>query len=164
MKSLLAALFGGFAGALVTGGITLWRERGRRRRGLRVAVRLVAAELRTIELRLHIAAASGSWHELRAHPLAHAEWDEHRSAFAAQLPLERWSQLHSAYRLAAVITLTADARQDSDRLTLLEREELETGAQAAGAAVAAIDGDSPMGEEDVGHLLLRSHHIRARHP
>ena len=63
--SLLAALFGGFAGALLTGALTVWLEHRRQRRALRVAARLVAAELRTIESRLHITVASGAWREYK---------------------------------------------------------------------------------------------------
>ena len=162
--SLLAALFGGFAGALLTGALTVWLEHRRQRRALRVAARLVAAELRTIESRLHITVASGAWRELRAHSLTHAEWDEHRSAFAAHLPLERWSDLHIAYRLAGSIGAAAALHRESDRLTQIEREEIETAAQAAGAAAAELELDSTAGEDGPGHPLARSHHIRLRHP
>jgi hypothetical protein len=162
--SLLAALFGGFAGALLTGALTLWLEHRRQRRALRVAARLVAAELRTIESRLHIAVASGTWRELRAHSLTHAEWDEHRGAFAAQLPLERWSELHTAYRLAGSISAATAFHRDSDRLTHIEREEIETAAQAAGAAAADLELDPTAGEGGPGHPFARSHRIRLRHP
>jgi len=161
--SLLAALFGGFAGALLTGALTVWLEHRRQQGALRVAARLVAAELRTIESRLHIAVASGTWRELRAHPLTHAEWDEHRGAFAAQLPLERWSELHTAYRLAGSISAAAASRRESDRLTQIEREEIETAAHAAGAAAADLERDSTAGKRG-GDPLARSHRIRLRHP
>src|SRR5438105_7326663 len=77
LEPLLAALVGGFAGALVTGGLSAWHEHRRDRRMLRAATRLVAGELRTIESRLQVTAASGTWRELRRRPLAHEEWDEH---------------------------------------------------------------------------------------
>ena len=162
--SLLAALFGGFAGAVVTGGLTVWLEHCRHRRALRVAARLVAGELRTIESHLHIAVASGTWRELQAHSLTHTEWDEHRSAFAAQLPLERWSDLQIAYRLAGSISTAAAAHRESERLTHVEREEIETAAWAAGVAATALEIDSTVGKDGPGNPLVRAQRVRLRHP
>lgn len=161
--SLLAALFGGFFGALVTGGITVWLEHRRQRHALRVAARLVAGELRTIESRLHVAAASGTWRELHAHALTHTEWDQQRSAIAAQLPLERWSDLQIAYRLAGAISAAA-ADRECDRLTRVEREELETAAEAARAAAGALEIDSTVGQDRPDNPLVRAQRIRLRHP
>jgi uncharacterized membrane protein (UPF0136 family) len=162
--SLVAALLGGFAGSLLTAALTLWLEHRRQRRALRVAARLVAGELRTIESRLHITVASGTWRELHAHALTHAEWDEHRSAFAAHLPLERWSDLHTAYRLAESISRAARARREDDRLTQLEREEIETAARAAGATATELELDWTADKDRGGHPLARAHRIRLRHP
>jgi hypothetical protein len=162
--SLVAALLGGFAGSLLTAALTFWLEHRRQRRALRVAARLVAGELRTIESRLHITVASGTWRVLHAHALTHAEWDEHRSAFAAHLPLERWSDLQIAYRLAGSISVAARARREDDRLTQVEREEIQTAAQAAGAAAAELELDSTAGKDGHGHPLARADRIRVRHP
>jgi hypothetical protein len=110
LEPLLAALVGGFAGALVTGGMSAWHEHRRNRRTLRAAARLVAGELRTMESRLHAAVASGTWRELRARPLGHGEWDEHRAAFASHLPLEPWAELDHTYRLMDSINAAARRR------------------------------------------------------
>jgi hypothetical protein len=159
----LAALFGGFAGALLTGVLTVWLEHRRLRRALRVAARLVAGELRTIEARLHMTVAGGTWGELHTFGLTHSEWDEHRSAFAAQLALERWADLQTAYHLAGSITATAASHRESDRLTQIEREEIETAAHAAGAAARTLEMEStPDGHGRHGHPLARAHHIRLR--
>jgi hypothetical protein len=164
LESLLAALVGGFAGALVTGGLGVWVEHRRRLRALRAAARLVAGELRAIESRLHGAVASGTWRELRARTLAHGEWDQHRAAFAAQLPLERWSDLQTAYGLVESITAAAHLHTDSDRLTQVEREELVTAAQMAADVAAALEIDSAAGEHRAGRPLARAHRILVRHP
>jgi hypothetical protein len=164
LKQLLAALVGGFAGALVTGGLSLWLEHRRQRRALRVAARLVAGELRTIESRLHVVVGSGTWRELRVRSLAHGEWDEHCSAFAAQLPLERWSDLHSAYGLVASVNLAARLHEELDRLTEVEREVLETAAQSAGAAAATLETKSLAGANGPGRPHGRAQRMLLRHP
>ena len=160
----MSVLLGGFAGSLLTAALTFWLEHRRQRRALRVAARLVAGELRTIESRLHITVASGTWRELHTHALTHAEWDEHCGAFAAHVPLERWSDLQTAYRLAGSISVAAGARREDERLTQVEREEIETAAQAAGAAAADLELDSAADKDGHGHPLARAHRIRLRHP
>ncbi len=164
LESLLAALVGGFAGALVTGGLGVWREHRRRLRALRAATRLVAAELRALESRLQAAMASGSWRELRARPLTHGEWDQHRGAFAAQLSLERWSDLQVAYSLVEAIGAAAHLHNESDRLTELEREELRSGVQATAAAATALEIGWATGEPRPGRPLRGMHRILPRHP
>ena len=164
MESLLAALVGGFAGALVTGGLSVWLEHRRQLRGLRAAARLVAGELRAIESRLHVAVASGTWRELRVRSLTQGEWDQHRSAFAAQLPTERWSDLQTAYRMVGSISAAAHLHQESDRLTQVEREELATAAQAAGAVAAALEMELAGRDDGPGRPLGWAHRILPRHP
>ncbi len=121
-------------------------------------------ELRAIESRLQGAVASGTWRGLAARSLAHGEWDQHRGAFAAQLPLERWSDLQIAYRLVESITAAAHLHAGSDRLSQVEREELVTAAQLAAAAADALETDSAGGEHRPGHPLGRAYRILLRHP
>lgn len=142
----------------------MWRERVRNRRTLRVAARLVAGELRTIESRLHVTVASGTWRELGTRSLMHGEWDEHRSSFAAQLPLERWGDLDTAYRLIASVNAVAQPRQESERLTEVERELLESAAEAAGAAAALLEAEPLTDAGGPGGASRRAHRILLRHP
>jgi hypothetical protein len=164
LESLLAALVGGFAGALVTGGLSVWVEHRRQLRALRAATRLVAGELRAIESRLQGAVASGTWRELAARSLAQGEWDQHRGAFAAQLPLERWSELQAVYGLVESISAAGHLHAESDRLNQVEREELVTATQMAAAAADALETDSAGGEHRPGRPLGRAHRILLRHP
>lgn len=163
MDPLFAALAGGFAGALATGSLSVWRERHREQSSLRVAARLVAAELRTIEARLRVAAGSGTWDTLRQRPLPHVEWDEYHAAFASQLPLERWSDLQVTYRLVTAAEASAQLHTRSDRLTHTDREELEATAAAAGAAAHALE-TSCAGGRGSGQALRRAGRLMLRHP
>jgi hypothetical protein len=164
LEPLLAALMGGFAGALVTGGLSAWHEHRRNRRALRAAARLVAGELRTIESRLHAAVASRSWRELAARPLGHGEWDEHRGSFASQLSLERWVELDGAYRLVHSVNAAAGRRAESERLTEVDREVLETGARSAGSAAALLEAGSLTGADRPGGAARRTRRPMLRHP
>jgi len=164
LESLFAALVGGFAGALVTGGLSAWREHLRHRRALRVAVRLVAGELRTIESRLHVAVGSGTWRELRTRSLAHGEWDEHRSAFAAEFPLERWSELLIAYGHVGSVNADARLHEESERLAEVDREVLEAAAQSAGAAAAALETGDVAGSGGPGRPHGLAQRVLLRHP
>jgi hypothetical protein len=164
LEPLLAALVGGFAGALVTGGLSAWLEHRHNRRALRAAARLVAGELRTIESRLHTAVASGTWRELRARPLGHEEWDEHRGSCASHLPLEPWAELEHAYRLMDSINAAAGPRHESERLTELDRELLEAAARSAGSAAAMLEAGSLTGAGRSGGAARRAHRILWRHP
>jgi hypothetical protein len=145
LEPLLAALVGGFAGALVTGGLSAWHEHRRERRLLRAAARLVAGELRTIESRLRVTAASGTWRELRRRPLAHEEWDEHRNSFAAQLPRERWAELDAAYRMVFLVNAASEPDLESERLTEVDRELVQSAAQATNSAAAMLEAESLAG-------------------
>jgi hypothetical protein len=164
LEPLLAALVGGFAGALVTGGLSAWHEHRRDRRALRAAARLVAGELRTVESRLHSAVASGTWRELRARPLGHGEWDEHRGSCASQLPLEPWEKLEYIYRLIDSINAAAEPRGESERLSELDRELLETAARSASSAAAMLEAGSLTGAGRSGGAARRAHQILWRHP
>ncbi len=144
--------------------MSAWHEHLRNRRALRVAVRLVAGELRTIESHLHVTVASGNWRELRARSLSHGEWDEHRDAFAAHLPQRRWADLDAAYRLIDSVNAAARAHRESERLAEVEREVLETAAQAAGAAAAALEAGSVPGEPGRDRARDRARRILLRHP
>lgn len=161
MDPLFAALAGGFAGALATGSLSVWRERRRERSSLKVAARLVAAELRTIESRLHVTAGSGAWGTLQERPLPHDEWDAYHGAFASQLPLERWSDLQVTYRLIAAAGASAQLHPRSDRLTQADREQLEAAASAAGAAAEALEGRNGRGSR---RAFARAQRLLLRHP
>jgi hypothetical protein len=163
LDPLLAALVGGFAGALITGGLDAWHEHQRNRRALRAAARLVAGELRTIESRLHVTAASGTWRELRRRPLGHEEWDEHRGSFAAELPRERWADLDAAYRLVFSVNAACEPNRESERLTEVERELLESAAQATGSAAALLEA-SLAGASWPGGAAWRPERINVRRP
>jgi len=163
LEPLLAALVGGFAGALVTGGLSAWHEYRRNRRALRAAARLVAGELRTIESRLHAAVASGSWRELNARPLGHGEWDEHRGSFASHLPPEPWAELDNAIRLMDAVNAAARPRQ-SERLAEVDRELLEAAARSAGSAAALLEAGSLTGADRSGGAARRAQRILWRHP
>jgi hypothetical protein len=164
LEPLLAALVGGFAGALVTGGLSAWHEHRRNRRTLRAAARLVSGELRTIESRLHAAVASGTWRELQTRPLGHGEWDEHRTSCASHLPPEPWEKLENAYRLIDSINAAAGPRGESERLTELDRELLETAARSASSAAAVLEAGSLTGAGRSGGAAQRAHRILWRHP
>jgi hypothetical protein len=164
LEPLLAALVGGFAGALVTGGLSAWHERQRNRRALRAAARLVSGELRTIESRLHVTAASGTWRELRKRPLAHEEWDEHRGSFAAQLPREGWADLDAAYRFVFSVNAACGPDRASERLTEVDRELLESAARAADSAATLLEAESLAGAERPAGAARRAQRIIARHP
>jgi hypothetical protein len=163
LESLLAALVGGFAGALVTGGLSVWHERLRERRALRVSARLVAGELRTIESRLHVIVASGSWRELGTRSLAHGEWDEHHGSLAANLPVQRWADLDSAYRLVGAVNAAAQPHHESERLTEIDRELLASAAQSAGCAAALLEAASPAAADGPGSASRRAQRILFRH-
>jgi hypothetical protein len=100
------------------------------------------------------------------HSLAHDEWDQHHNAFAEQLPPDRWSDLHTAYVLLAAVSAAAQSRQESDRLTSVERKELATAAQAAGVAAAGLEADSFGGDDrnGPGDSTRRAHRFLLRHP
>jgi hypothetical protein len=164
LESLLAALVGGFAGALVTGGLSVWHEHLRNRRALRVAARLVAGELRTIESRLHVIVASGSWRELGTRSLAHGEWDEYRSSLAAELRVERWADLNTAYRLVGSVNAAAEPHHESERLTEIDRELLASAAQAAGSAAELLEAGSLAAADGPGGASRRAQGILFRHP
>jgi hypothetical protein len=164
LEPLLAALVGGFAGALVTGGLSAWHEHQRDRRLLRAAARLVAGELRTIESRLHVTAASGTWRELRRRPLTHEEWSEHRNSFAAQLPRERWADLDAAYRLVFSVNAACARDLESGRLTEVDRELLESAAQATNSAAALLETESLAGAAWPRGAARRRRRIIVRHP
>ena len=125
---------------------------------------MVAGELRTIESRLHVTAASGTWRELRRRPLAHEEWDEHRNSFAAQLPHERWAKLDAAYRLVFSVTEACAPDRGSERLTEVDRELLESAAQATNAAAALLEAESQAGAGWSGGAAGRRRRIVVRHP
>lgn len=163
LEPLLAALVGGFAGALVTGGLSAWHEHRRSRRALRAAARLVAGELRTIESRLHLTVASGTWRELRRRPLAHDEWDEHHSSFAAELPLEGWEDLDAAYRLVRSVNAACQLDRESERLTDVDRELLESAAQATDFAAVLLEAGSLAGADGPGRASRRAQGILLRH-
>jgi hypothetical protein len=160
----LAALVGGFAGALVTGGLSVWHEHLRNRRALRAAARLVAGELRTIESRLHVIVASGSWRELGTRSLAHGEWDEHRSSLAANLPVERWADLDTVYRLVASVNAAAQPHHESERLTEIDRELLASAAQSAGSTAALLEAGSVADADGPGSASRRAQRMLFRHP
>jgi hypothetical protein len=164
LEPLLAAVVGGFAGALVTGGLSAWHEHQRNRRLLRAAARLVAGELRTIESRLHVTAASGTWRELPGRPLTHEEWNEHRNSFAAQLPRERWEELDAAYRLVFSVNAACELDLESGRLTEVDRELLESAARATNSAAALLEAESLAGAAWPGRAGRRRRRIIARHP
>jgi hypothetical protein len=163
LEPLLAALVGGFAGALVTGGLSTWYEHLRNRRVLRAAARLVAGELRMIESRLHVTAASGTWRELRRRPLGHEEWDEHRGSFAAQLGREAWADLEAAYRLVYSVNAACQPDRESERLTEVDRELLESAAQATASAAALLEAESLAGGDRPGGAARRVQRIILRH-
>ncbi len=96
--------------------------------------------------------------------MTHGEWDQHRGAFAAQLPLERWSDLHAVYGLVESISAAAHLHEESDRLNPVEREELVTATQMAAAAADALEADAAAGEHRRGRPLGRAHRILLRHP
>jgi hypothetical protein len=125
---------------------------------------LVAGELRTIESRLHVTAASGAWRELRRRPLGHEEWDEHRSSFAARLPPERWADLDAAYRLVFSVNAACAPDLESGRLTEVDRELLQSAAQATGAAAALLEAESLAGAGRAGGAARRRRRIIVRHP
>lgn len=131
---------------------------------MRVAVRLVAAELRTVESRLHMTVASGTWRELRERALAHGEWDEHRGSFAAQLSLERWEDLEAAYRLIRSVNTAAQPHHESERLTEIDRELLETTADLVGSAAALLEAQPPANADGPGTPSRRLQRILLRHP
>lgn len=160
----MAALVGGFAGALVTGGLSAWHQHRRDRRMLRAAARLVAGELRTIESRLHVTAASGTWRELRRRRLAHEEWDEHRNSFAAHLPRERWAELDAAYRLVFSVDAACEPDLESERLTEVDRELLQSAAQAANSAAALLEAEALAAAGWPERAARRRRRIIARHP
>jgi hypothetical protein len=162
LEALLAALVGGFAGALVTGGLSAWYEYRRDRRMLRAAARLVAGELRTIESRLHVTAASGTWSELGRRPLAHEEWDEHRNSFAAHLRRERWAELDAGYRLVFTVNAACKPELESERLTEFDRELLQSAARATNSAAALLEAESLAGAGWRGGAARRR--IIVRHP
>ena len=164
MEPLLAALVGGFAGALVTGGLSAWHEHQRDRRMLRAAARLVAGELRTIESRLQVTAASGTWRELRRRPLAHEEWDEHRNSFAAQLPREWWAELEAAYRLVFLVNAACAPDLGPERLTEVDRDSVRCAAQATNSAAALLEAESLAGAGWPGGAARRRRRIIVRHP
>lgn len=164
MDPLLAALVGGFAGALVTGGLSAWHEHQRNRRVLRAAARLVAGELRAIESRLHVTAASGTWRELRRRPLAHEEWDEHRGSFAGQLSREAWACLDAAYRLVYSVNAACAPDRQSDRLTEVDRELLESAAQATDSAARLLETESLAGSDRPRGAARRARRVIVRHP
>ena len=125
---------------------------------------MVAGELRTTESRLHATAASGTWRELRRRPLAHEEWNEHRSSFAAQLPRERWADLEGAYRLVFAVNAACAPDRESERLTEVDRRLLESAAQATDSAAALLEAESLAGAAWPGGASRRRRHIIARHP
>ena len=159
----MAALVGGFAGALVTGGLSAWHEHRRDRRLLRAAARLVAGELRTIESRLHVTAASGTWHELRRRRLAHEEWDEYRKSFAAQLPRDWWAELEAAYRLVFLVNAACEPDLESERLTDVDRELVQSAAEATNSAATLLEAESLAGPGWPGGAAPRRQRIIVRH-
>jgi hypothetical protein len=142
----------------------MWRERRRNRRALRAAARLVAAELRTVQSRLHLTVASGVWRELSERGLAHGEWDEHRGSFAAQLSLERWEDLDSAYRLIRSVNAAAQQHQKSERLTAVDCELLDMTAESVGSAAALLEARSSANADGPRSAWRRTHRILPRHP
>lgn len=160
MDPLFAALAGGFAGALATGSLSVWRERRRDRASLKLAARLVAAELRTIESRLRATAGSGAWGTLRERGLPHDEWDAHHDAFASLLPLERWSDLQVTYRLIETAGASARLHPTSDRLSHADRDQLEAVATAAGAAAEALEASDGRG---AALVLAHAQRVLLRH-
>lgn len=125
---------------------------------------MVAGELRTIESRLHVTAASGTWRELRRRPLTHEEWSEHRNSFAAQLPRERWADLDAAYRLVFSVNAACARDLESGRLTHVDRELLESAAQATNSAAALLEAESLAGAARPRGSARRRRRIIVRHP
>ena len=125
---------------------------------------MVAGELRTIESRLHVTAASGTWRELRRRPLAHEEWDEHRNSFAAQLPRERWAELDAAYHLVFSVNAACEPDLESERLTEVDRELLQSAAQATNSAAELLEAESRAGAGWPGGMARRRRRIIVRHP
>jgi hypothetical protein len=164
LEALFAALVGGFVGALVTGVLSAWHEHRRDRRALRVAARLVAAELRAIEARLHQTVASGTWRELTARSLAHGEWDEHRGSFAASYSLDRWANLDSAYRLVGTVNAAAAPRDESERLTELDRELLDSAARAVRSAAALLESEAAPHDDGPKKPSAALQRLLLRHP
>lgn len=125
---------------------------------------MVAGELRTIESRLHVTAASGTWRELRRRPLGQEEWDEHRSSFAAQLPRERWAELEAAYRLVYSVNAACEPDRESERLTEVDRELLHSAAGATDSAAALLEAESLTGADGPGAAARWAQRIIVRHP
>lgn len=125
---------------------------------------MVAGELRTIESRLHATAASGTWRELRRRPLAHEEWDEHRNSFAAQLPREWWAELEAAYRLVFLVTAACEPDLESERLTEIDRELVQSAAQVTNSAATLLEAESLAGAGRPGGAARRRRRIIVRHP
>lgn len=125
---------------------------------------MVAGELRTIESRLHVTTASGTWRELRRRPLAHEEWGEHRNSFAAQLPRERWAELDAAYRLVFLVNAACGPDLESERLTDVDRELLQSAAQATNSAAALLEAQSLAGAGWPRGAARRRRRIIVRHP
>ena len=125
---------------------------------------MVAGELRTIESRLHATAPSGTWRELRRRPLAHEEWDEHRNSFAAQLPREWWAELEAAYRLVFLVTAACEPDLESERLTEIDRELVQSAAQATNSAATLLEAESLAGAGWPGGGARRRRRIIVRHP
>jgi hypothetical protein len=111
-----------------------------------------------------VTAASGTWHELRRRPLTHEEWSEHRNSFAAQLPRERWADLDAAYRLVFSVNAACAPDLESARLTEVDRELLESAAQATNSAAAVLEAESLAGAAWPGGAARRRGRIVVRHP